>query len=305
MDEFTTIVSRYGGWEYLDIAWEKLENILHNIKVLELELIYPFWTSKAYHGLTELRLIGPRKLTAIITVQDLASILAASPALRIFQFGLEISRSEVSPPPTHLECLEVLILQSLGFDSQQAVLRLLLPSARLLRVAMAYNEIANQFLPALNGDETDSFLSRSNVLELHVHSRVIVDLPRLLQLLPDLRTLVLHEARISGHSTSRPVTATCTRSFLLQLHSCTIDWDALLWAISAQNIQKIMLFRTKVEKGTEAFDGENLRSALLGICPSVQISDSSSSEDAIKIEGWSEDMYGRIGYARRDNFHVL
>ncbi|KDN42578.1 hypothetical protein RSAG8_06721, partial [Rhizoctonia solani AG-8 WAC10335] len=88
------------------IREELYENILLSIKSLSLDRIYPLWTSKAYHGLLDLRLNGPRETTFTITIQQFANSLAASPGLRVLHFGLEVGFSGGMPQPIHLEILK-------------------------------------------------------------------------------------------------------------------------------------------------------------------------------------------------------
>ncbi|KAG8684597.1 hypothetical protein FRC11_011863, partial [Ceratobasidium sp. 423] len=123
------------GVELFNVPQERLENVLSNIQILELDLIYPLYESKAYHGLTELRLTGPRKPVAIWTTQQLASILAASPRLRTLQFGFEVLSVGVMPKPIRLEDLEVFSLQSLSFNTQQAILQLISPGVKQLHMS--------------------------------------------------------------------------------------------------------------------------------------------------------------------------
>ncbi|KAG8689999.1 hypothetical protein FRC11_014501 [Ceratobasidium sp. 423] len=285
----------------LDIRRQDLENILLHIKVLRLDRVYPVWTSKAYHGLVELRLIGPPQLIAIITEKQFSSILAASPGLRVLHFGLEMIMTGASPDPVRLEELEEFQLQSLLFDTQQTVLRLILPGTKPLRMSTTYNEDKQQYLPSLVEDEFCRFFARSNIVQFQVHSdRLQVRPPILLALLPNLQTLVfrqvdLEELAPSFHET--PTTPICPRLRELHFISCGIDLDTLRWLVHTHNLQKVVVWGSAIREDTGNRSIVNISDIPVDIHPVVQVLDTSGYRDAIKVEGWGEDIEGRMATA--------
>ncbi|CAE6344959.1 unnamed protein product [Rhizoctonia solani] len=280
------------------------EEIFSRIKSLKLDLVYPFWTSKAYHGLTELRLTGPRALTNIMTTQELANILQASPDLRVFHFGLEITPTLPSPPPISLQDLEVFLLQSLTFSTQQAVLRLLLPGTKPLQMSTTYNDMTQPWLPASPEDEFSRFFKRSNIVQLQVHSSVKVEPRKFLELLPDIQSLIFRKATIlevdSGQE--KRVADICPNLHSLHFISCTVSLDAFSWVVSEREMFKVSMWDSAIICDFEKFDAYTFADTLTEFCPVFQLLE--IYEHTVKVGGWGEDIEGRIINAQRSNYET-
>jgi len=65
----------------LSLSQQQLESAWHPTTTLVLNGRYPHWNSTAYYGLTELRLLGSRRIFNL----DLVGVLQASPGLRIIR----------------------------------------------------------------------------------------------------------------------------------------------------------------------------------------------------------------------------
>ncbi|KAG8681514.1 hypothetical protein FRC11_001025, partial [Ceratobasidium sp. 423] len=119
----------------VDLTSTQLDELLFPVTVLKLDKVFPYWTSKAYYGLVELRLVSWELEGNSIRIpeQHLVGILQSSPGLRTLQFGLEIIPNTVSCPPVLLEDLGELHLQADSRSSQLTFLRLLSPGTQPLR----------------------------------------------------------------------------------------------------------------------------------------------------------------------------
>ncbi|KAG8730665.1 hypothetical protein FRC11_006158, partial [Ceratobasidium sp. 423] len=276
-------INSQGSAIWLDVSPQHFEDVLAPVKVLELDLIYPFWASKAYHGLVELRLTGPRQLTAVITTQQLANILESSPELRVLHFGLEVSLTEASPQPVHLRGLEVFILHSLHYDTQQAVLKLIAPGQKPLQMSTMYNGSQPQCLPARFHDEFYQFFSRSNTSHLELYGIGFpVRLPNLLALLPNLQTLVLRQVtleKIEPSDRDNEIVPLCSQLHSLHLRYCRFALETLRWVVSTHNPQEITLYSGEVGpcfNKTHPGDMESM-TVLLNISPFIKVLDYDSA----------------------------
>ncbi|CEL61614.1 hypothetical protein RSOLAG1IB_04364 [Rhizoctonia solani AG-1 IB] len=280
------------------------EDILSHIKSLKLDSVYPFWTSKAYHGLTELRLTGPRQLTKIITTQQLAGILQSSPDLHVFHFGPEVSPTLPSPPSVRLQHLEVFLLQSLTFDTQQAVLRLISPGTKPLQMSTTYNDMVQSYLAISPEDEFNRFFKRSNIVQLQVHSSVKVEPRAFLELLPGLQSLIFRNATIleAGSSQERRAIDICPNLCSLDFVSCTISLDAFAWLVSERRMSRVSMWDSVIAYEFETFDPYNFTDTLTEFCPVLQLFE--IYEQTIKIEGWGEDIEDRIIRAQKCRYET-
>lgn len=178
----------------LDISHRRLEDCLLPIRVLRLTGVYFHWTSQAYHGLVELRLL-PQRLKPFVTESQLTGILNGSPKLRVLHLGLEIIAllpRTVPRVPANLDDLEELNLCQMGCEQYGCMLQLISPGAKPLQLSM-YFPCAR--FPLLFGDETTKFFARSNITDLSIQSSdnrslPLLELFRLLHI-PGLRTLSL------------------------------------------------------------------------------------------------------------------
>ncbi|KAG8710241.1 hypothetical protein FRC11_004719, partial [Ceratobasidium sp. 423] len=296
----TTVIGPSGKAIVHHIPQELLENVLSNIRILKLDLVYPLRESKAYHGLTELRLTGPRKITAIWRIHQLASILEASPKLRVLHFGLEVGESQVKPAQVRLADLEVFLLQSLSFASQQAVLSLILPGTKPLQMSTTYERedmFPGYFSSFGEPEELRSFFNRSNIVQLQVHSQTFINPQFLLSLLPNLQSLILCEVKLEGILTDGS-TILCPRLSELHFVACTIGLYGFLWLVNGRNLREATIWKSRIIVEVGFHPAERYRDTLLEACPIVQILDPQDYKRVPKIEGWGEDMWYRIARSR-------
>ncbi|KAJ1300280.1 hypothetical protein OPQ81_005107 [Rhizoctonia solani] len=76
----------------LNLTEGQIENSFAPLTMLHLHGIFPIWSSKAYHGLVDLRLL-PTNARISLKEAQFRTILEASPGLRILHFGLFIRDS--------------------------------------------------------------------------------------------------------------------------------------------------------------------------------------------------------------------
>lgn len=189
--------------QVLHIPKRRFEDVLLRVKFLYLRAAYFYWNSKAYHGLVELTLLPQVWHSwASIAESQLVEVLAASPMLREFTFGLGITDiAEDSPPtPVALNELEHLSLCFTQDPQRRALLRIISPGPKPLWVTLGFRGI----LPPQQDKEFDMFLARANVTTLSIRIKKIGGagtfpyLPKLLRLSPNLQNLTLH-----GYSSDR------------------------------------------------------------------------------------------------------
>ncbi|KAH7335528.1 hypothetical protein B0J17DRAFT_670527 [Rhizoctonia solani] len=141
----------------LNISMHHLEELLLSVTVLRLNNICPQWTSKAFHGLVELRLhTSDRRFT--IHESDLAAILAHSPTLRVFDLGIQIEFANTPMMSIALHSLEVLLTHIPSYSQLGRFLRLIDsgPSPLLLSIDSPHQD------DELN-DNLVHFFSHSNI----------------------------------------------------------------------------------------------------------------------------------------------
>ncbi|CEL62999.1 hypothetical protein RSOLAG1IB_10638 [Rhizoctonia solani AG-1 IB] len=276
-----------------------LEDIFLHIKVLKLDRVYPHWTSKAYHGLTELRLIGPPRLSMVITDKLFANILAASPELRVLHFGLEMQLTGTILSPIQLDYLEEFLLQSILNHTQQAVLRLILPGTKSLLMSTTYR--GDIRMPAQVEDELCRFFKRSNIVRLQVHSDLLeIDLPNLLQLLPSLDTLIFRSVCLLRPPLSDCEMFTaplCPRLRELHLICVEIELEALRWLVSTHDLRRVVIWGSAISRvGGNEFIESN-QGIPVGVCSFAEVLGTANYANTIKIKGWGEDIDDRMSTA--------
>ncbi|KAB5589245.1 BIR domain-containing protein [Ceratobasidium theobromae] len=172
----------------VDVPEQHLEDLWLPITTLRLNHIFPCWSSKAYHGLTELHLTSTEKPT--ITETQLETILGSSPGLRVFRFGLQITRirpTSASVVPTRLSDLKVLHLHALGAEQLGIVLSLLAPGSKPLQISINGRSETVFLL-----DEVKQFFARSNVTRVDAENlSAYAQVVQLFNLTPHLRALAL------------------------------------------------------------------------------------------------------------------
>ncbi|CAE7178439.1 unnamed protein product [Rhizoctonia solani] len=173
-----------------------LDQILASLKILRVKGFYPAWTSKAYHGLVELRLANKRRFTSEdrppISENHLRGILTASPALRILELCVQIIEAlpqDTSIAPIRLSELESLNVVGILPDQANTFFRLLAPGSKPLQLAVNMSK-GLIFLRELQDYKANAFFAHSNITALYARYLSNQTLPHLLDLCPHLKTLV-------------------------------------------------------------------------------------------------------------------
>ncbi|CAE6390790.1 unnamed protein product [Rhizoctonia solani] len=170
----------------LDLTEDQIESSFAPLTVLHLQGVFPLWSSTAYHGLTDLRLLSTEHYWSIVKEAQLISLLKSSPGLRIFHFGLRIKEPTTGEVmPVNLQDLQVVKIfpDTGGWEDMcpSNVLRLLAPGSRPLHLSFGGHYAAESTSFA----EWDEFFARSRVRSFHTCS-----------ILPPMDILLRHSAYI-------------------------------------------------------------------------------------------------------------
>ncbi|KAL5637805.1 hypothetical protein ACGC1H_002167 [Rhizoctonia solani] len=180
------------GW-IMDLPKEQLESVLSRVSVLRLAGPYLTWTSRAYHGLVELRLVRRE----VINESVLVGILHSSPGLRILQLNLQIDSLvsiDAQVTPVVLRDLEVLILWQITGTLLPSLLRWLAPGPKPLQFGFEVQD--EMYMPnsrdiGLKADSSVSFLLRSRLKIVYGVYMGIISAIELLELSPGIKELAI------------------------------------------------------------------------------------------------------------------
>jgi hypothetical protein len=235
------------------------EDLLSSVRILNLYRAFPWWTSRAYHGLVELRLVswGPARDSAKIKEPQLVRILQSSPGLKLLHFGIEIAPSANPYPPVLLGHLEELKIQTGGRESQRILLRLLSPGTKPLEAFINYRPMTENPGTSLEAEtEFYEFIGRSNITTLHLESTGM-DLhpPTFLQLMPHLRVLTLYHTTF-GKINQPFVSPTQGTPVYPKLHAIHFNFgivhlEGLRWLCDTQHLQRATIYQSSIEVGPE------------------------------------------------------
>ncbi|CAE6467278.1 unnamed protein product [Rhizoctonia solani] len=184
------------------------EGVLSPVTSMQLDGMYPYWTSRAYVGLIELELeISQNRDIDIdidITEVELANVLRASPGLRVFRFNFKIScESRASPPPepVKLDHLEIIQLTGRHSNAQEAILRMIYPGRLPLQMSIEVTENFSLLSPYWS--QFVGFISRSKITQLRIQGlgstdrntfepiKIYLESSEIFPLLPQLQVLTL------------------------------------------------------------------------------------------------------------------
>lgn len=268
------------SWK-MNIQQDQLEALLVPIKVLHLRGIYLRWSSKAYHGLAELRLLSVTTDTPItITEAQFVGILESSPQLRILHFDIEIEESlpkDAAITPVHLNSLEVLDISLMRPELNGTMLRWLATGTRPLTVGFCFNTTK----ALLSDDETKRFFSRSYTTKLTVTSNCVNDWPpHLLSLSPYLEILAL---RFRAYESINSVPFPFPEEYVVppisfhpdSLHVIMLprifDLGWLLQVLERRPIRMITICGGRIMRNKQIVPHNEIEDALLQLCPVVRI----------------------------------
>ncbi|CAE6484218.1 unnamed protein product [Rhizoctonia solani] len=269
----------------LAVGLSQFEDVLSSVTTLHLVGLYPPWTSRAYYGLVELRLITSPNGDASIPEWQLINILRASPGLRIIQTSIDIASrvDENLDVSVSLPDLEVLQVDSEPFRDTNSchleLVRFLTSGPRPLRFTMQCSGLQ---LTESSKAQTKAFLVRSNVTQFYADRvccpfDLLPSMPRLKALvLSDCTSLPAVQSDIVDHSDQQNSTSVVyPKLHICVVLDCSLSLDEFLSAIRQCQIQSLKIYGSRFQKGIDRqeVDLETLERELSGLCPDVQIRD--------------------------------
>ncbi|CAE6396034.1 unnamed protein product [Rhizoctonia solani] len=184
----------------LDLAHNELERGFARLTTLHLRGVFPLWSSKAYHGLVDLRLLSTDRWSRI-SETGLMTVLKSSPGLRILHFGLQVDSPTpvaVEVTPVHLQDLQVVRIFPENDEEESicpsTVLRLLAPGTKPLCLSFDGRYQPNDILLV----ELEKFFSRSRVARFY-NRAVTPPISILLRHAGNLEVASLHDFVSSTH----------------------------------------------------------------------------------------------------------
>lgn len=242
-------------------SFDRLDNFLLPIIVLELDGTYPGWASQAYRGLVELRLLCSQSYFFVpFTAGHLAGILGSSPELRVLQLGLKLTddvhggRGQMPLKPVCLNELEVLDLKSLSSNHQRTILSLIVPGSKSLELLTKFPKGS---MSLLAGDEFFQFFKRSNVTRLYLsgsQNRTFILIHQLLNVLPNVQALHLEHVRIMqdrklcGHCNSlRP------QLYTLRIQNSDVNLNILQQVLQAYSVSALTMQSCRAQLARDSF----------------------------------------------------
>ncbi|CAE6509497.1 unnamed protein product [Rhizoctonia solani] len=242
---------------------ESFEQFLLTVKILELENIYPPWTSYAHHGLVELILDTGHKSRFSISADQLEGILKASPGLRRLRFGLDVDLIKRDGcHDVQLNELQSLCLPSPHRPSQGKLLEMIYPGQMPLQLDMDTLERTCFRLASLTWNPFTRFIARCNITLLRIRGAQSKDLGcntsfdtlRLLQRLPRLNVLVLESFRfrqpvgrcnMAGSIIPVPIGYNSPQVFrriqLLHMSQCVLRWSDLRRTLNTHPTEELVI----------------------------------------------------------------
>ncbi|CAE6518730.1 unnamed protein product [Rhizoctonia solani] len=221
----------------LDLPHDWLEDILSSVTDLCLRGYFFIWESKAYHGLTVLRL-GPAGLSHLTSISELqlANILAFSPQLQYLNIDLDIIPEIPPPPPIRLSQLGVLV-------GDISLLQLISPGPRELSVGVIWQP-GRSSTGILYSTRIKDFFSRANITRLLSHdllwSSTASDVCYLLAMAPGVQVLALSHTSIDDDSFGKLIYPSLKVLYLLG--ECELDKSLFVDMVNKWNVKKIVLW---------------------------------------------------------------
>ncbi|EUC56074.1 F-box-like domain protein, putative, partial [Rhizoctonia solani AG-3 Rhs1AP] len=217
----------------IDLPYELLENALYSITDLWLGGLYFNWQSRAYHGLTKLRLDICQPSSSTIPESQFINILASSPRLQYLNIDLDIIQKTPSPPITHLPDLEVMV-------GDVSLPKLIWPGTRDLSISIIGQP--NRDSGALYDPRIQDFFSRANITaflgDVFLHD--VTELSQLLSITANIRILALTEIMLSG---ALPEIVRPSLDVVYLLGECEIEWSLLQQMVEMWGIKKLVFWR--------------------------------------------------------------
>ncbi|KAH7344186.1 hypothetical protein B0J17DRAFT_645630 [Rhizoctonia solani] len=253
-------------WTNVDLPNERLEDILRDIMVLRLDQIYPQWTSSAYCGLVELRLLSGAMANTCIAEYRFINMLRSSPKLRILHFDLTIV--DATPldtaiaDPIALHDLEVLNLDWMQEDGIEILFRWLTPAPKLFQFSFCPFDSENFGHPA-----TVAFLAGSNITMLHTNLLSLRGVVSLIDLCHHIRVLALDDIELN-EDTEGTVSFQLDTLYLIESE---IKVECLRRMIHPGSVQKLITYHSVFHRDRSALLSEEIIVALSDVCSDVLV----------------------------------
>ncbi|KAG8721376.1 hypothetical protein FRC11_002926, partial [Ceratobasidium sp. 423] len=265
----------------LAVELSHFEAVLSSVTVMHLVGLYPPWTSRAYHGLVELRLISLGGADSIPEWQ-LINILKVSPGLRIIQISLNITdrveeNLNISVSLSDLEALHVDSEPLQGNYCHLELVRFLAPGLRPLNFTMQCSDLQ---LTESSKAQAKAFLERSNITQFHAD---FVCYPfELLSSMPRLKALMVSNCKslpmcrsdlIETSDQQNPTSVIHPKLDVCVVLECLLALDEFRSMIQQYQIQTLIIYDSRFQTGIngQEVDPETAMRELSDVCPDVQI----------------------------------
>ncbi|CAE6504927.1 unnamed protein product [Rhizoctonia solani] len=279
----------------------QFEELLAPVTRLELEDLYPAWTSRAYCGLVELALTSCTTSKITITDSELTRILRASPGLQVFRFGLKVTlEPRKSPTITQLNCLRLFDLDATGDFPPEAIFRMIQPGRLPLETRIEIDHWEGVDFISPSWAEFASFAARSSIYRLNMSLKgERFYSSELFSVLPQLEELLLQRSVLG--QTRGDITCCFTfqdvprhRLRLLILIDCVIHLNDFRDMSEIQPTDRLVLQGCRVIETYDTLshvpktgDSPNgWQKVLSRICPSVEIINTSSTFEEANWESF-------------------
>ncbi|KAL5639661.1 hypothetical protein ACGC1H_006311 [Rhizoctonia solani] len=268
----------------LEVEHSRLEAVLASVTALHLIGLYPTWTSQAYHGLVELRLVNSPGAIDSIPEHQLITILQSSPGLRILQTGLQITDrvEEHLNVSVSLPDLEVLQVDSEAFPRSNLchleLVRFLVPGLQPLNLTIQCHGLQ---LTELSKAHTKAFLARSNVTQFHA-DQVLCPYD-ILPLMSGLKALILSNCvplpvgqlgLVEPPDQADSSSAVYPKLDVCLILECALPLDQFRDIIQRCQVQTLMIYSSKFLDNIDGriLDTETAVKKLSQVCSNVKIS---------------------------------
>ncbi|CAE6467368.1 unnamed protein product [Rhizoctonia solani] len=266
------------------LAKSTIETLWAPITVLHLSQCDIPWSSKAYHGLTELRLHDCPSLNS----SRLMSILQSSPQLRVLE--LDSFRRPISEnplwEPVPLNNLEVLVLVGVQDCCLGSVLRLIAPGPKPL--SLSISNPLDYYTGFASKTELQSFISRSNITQLCVNKvQKYAQLVEICDLIPTVHTLAVDSfsCEDTAEDDSPPPSFTLDALYIVRSRGLSSHaWAVIESLVNRYQLQKLVLWWCDFRAlELDVPGGDMVPGNLYTICPVVKVA---PDDEPNPIDGW-------------------
>ncbi|KAG8696874.1 hypothetical protein FRC11_000417 [Ceratobasidium sp. 423] len=266
MDDLVTRAQTQDG----QVTQSTIESAWLPVKTLKFNDCRIDWKSKAYHGLTEFRLIyGP------VGEAGLISVLQSSPQIRVLELEFELKNynsEQMQSRPVALNNLEVLVLR-LSPEDLSSVLRYITPGSIPLSLSLHHPWDHLYEFPGLT--ELQSFVARSNIHRFNaIKFKACFELTEFLSMIPTIRVLAVDRFKHTfKKESSTPSDFTLDALYVLHSKYGTVfPWPSLERFVKKHNVQKLTLWKYNFEaSGPGEIGYKTIPDNLYTICPVVKV----------------------------------